>query len=167
MVEGPTPSSPARGEDLLKSPQRHAEVVEGPTHLVIGLRPAVSKFNAANPATYGVEIRPLLVATIRRFPQRKINSTLPTPGIMSPLDTLRMPSGPSKIAVPLATSRSVQPSIVVGLVSGVRVSLTRVCRSTALAIDGVVGAAPTDDFAWAEEEETFELCDNCADGRSL
>ena len=128
MVEGPTPSSPARGEDLLKSPQRHAEVVEGPTHLVIGLRPAVSKFNAANPVTYGVEIRPLLVATIRRFPQRKINSTLPTPGIMSPLDTLRMPSGPSKIAVPLATSRSVQPSIVVGLVSGVGVSLTRVLQ---------------------------------------
>lgn len=165
MVEGPTPSSPARGEDLLKSPQRHAEVVEGPTHLVIGLRPAVSKFNAANPATYGVEIRPLLVATIRRFPQRKIDSTLPTPGIMSPLDTLRMPSGPSKIAVPLATSRSVQPSIVVGLVSGVGVSLTRVCKSTALAIDGV--AAPTDDFAWADEEEMFEPCDNCADGRSV
>ena len=165
MVEGPTPSSPARGEDLLKSPQRHAEVVEGPTHLVIGLRPAVSKFNAANPATYGVEIRPLLVATIRRFPQRKIDSTLPTPGIMSPLDTLRMPSGPSKIAVPLATSRSVQPSIVVGFVSGVGVSLTRVCKSTALAIDGV--AAPTDGFAWAGDEEMFEPCDNCADGRSV
>ena len=46
------------------------------SHLVTGLRPA-SKFNAADPVTYGVEIRPLLVATIRRFPQRKIDSTLP------------------------------------------------------------------------------------------
>jgi hypothetical protein len=152
----------------LKNPQRHAEVAEGQTHLLIGLRPAVSKFNAANPVTYGVEIRPLLVATIRRFPQRKMDSTLPTPGIMSPLDTLRMPSGPSKTAVPLATSRSVQPSIVVGLVSGVGASLTRVCRS--LAIDGVVGVAPTDDFVWffVDEGETLELCGNCAeDGRSV
>ena len=139
-----------------------------PTHQPFGYRPpAGSKFNAADPVTYGVEIRPLLVATIRRFPQRKIDSTRPTPGIMSPLDTLRMPSGPSKIAVPLATSRSVQPSIVVGLVSGVGVSLTRVCKSTALAVDGVVGAAATDDFAWAGEEEMFEPCDNCADGRSV
>ena len=90
-------SSPARDEDLLKSPQRHAEVAEGQTHLLIGLRPAVSKFNAANPVTYGVEIRPLLVATIRRFPQRKIDSTRPTPGIMSPLDTSGCHPAPSKI----------------------------------------------------------------------
>ena len=139
-----------------------------PTHQPFGYRPPPGlKFNAADPVTYGVEIRPLLVATIRRFPQRKINSTRPTPGIMSPLDTLRMPSGPSKTAVPFATSRSVQPSIVVGLVSGVAASLTQFCRSTALAIDGVVGVALTDDFAWffVDEGETFELCDNCAGDR--
>ena len=79
---------------------------------------------------------------------------------MSPRATVRMPSGPSKTAVPLATSRSVQPSIVVGLVSGVAVSLTRVCRS--LAIDEVVDAALADDFTWlcADEGEIFELFGN-------
>ena len=67
---------------------------------------------------YGVEIRPLLVATIKRFPQRMIATTLPTPGTVSPRFTLKLPPGPSNTAVPLTTSRSVQPSMVVGLVSG-------------------------------------------------
>ena len=164
MVEGPLQFAGARRGPIEES-AASCRGCRGTNLFAYRLRPAVSKFNAADPVTYSVEIRPLLVATIRRFPQRKIDSTRPTPGIMSPLDTLRMPSGPSKIAVPLATSRSVQPSIVVGLVSGVGVSLTRVCKSTALAIDGV--AAPTDDFAWADEEEMFEPCDNCADGRSV
>jgi hypothetical protein len=78
-----------------------------------------------------------------------------------------MPSGPSKTAVPLATSRSVQPSIVVGFVSGIAVSLTRLGGS--LAIDEVVGAALTDDFAWlfADAGEMFEFCGNFAkDGPS-
>lgn len=82
---------------------------------------------------------------------------------MSPRDTVRMPPGPSKTAVPLATSRSVHPSIVVGLVSGVAVSLTRDCGS--LAIDEVAGAALTGDFAWlfADEEEMFEFCGSCVE----
>ena len=68
---------------------------------------------------YGVEIKPLLVATIKRLPQRTIESTLPTPGTVCPGVTFQTPFGPSMTAVPLTTSRSVQPSIVVGLVSGV------------------------------------------------
>ena len=82
---------------------------------------------------------------------------------MSPRDTVRMPPGPSKTAVPLATSRSVHPSIVVGLVSGVAVSLTRDCGS--LTIDEVAGGALTGDFAWlfADEEEMFELFGNCVE----
>ena len=58
--------------------------------------------------------------------------------------------------------------MVVGLVSGVAVSLTRVCAS--LAIDEVVVAALTDDFAWlfANKVEMFEFCGNCAeDGPSV
>jgi hypothetical protein len=71
---------------------------------------------------HGVEIRPLLVATTKRLPQRTIESTRPIPGSVSPGVTLQTPFGPSITAVPLITSRSVQPSIVVGLVSGVGVS---------------------------------------------
>jgi hypothetical protein len=39
-----------------------------------------------------------------------------------------MPLGPCKTAVPLVASRSAQPSMVAGLVSGVGVSLARACR---------------------------------------
>jgi hypothetical protein len=53
---------------------------------------------------YGVEISPLLVTTIQRLPQRTIDSILPTPGNGSPRLTLHMPLGPSKRAVPSATS---------------------------------------------------------------
>jgi hypothetical protein len=77
---------------------------------------------------YGVEIKPLLVATIHRLPQRTIDSTRPTPGTVSPRFTLQMPFGPSKTAVPLVTSRSIQPSMVVGLVSGTGVRFDRECR---------------------------------------
>jgi hypothetical protein len=111
--------------------------------------------------SYGVEIRPRLVATIQRSPQRRIESILPTPGTMSPRLTLQMPLGPSRIAIPFVTSRSVHPSIVVGLVSGIGVSFARssrslvlsrkeaVCRSNAgwPIVDGLGGAAPTDGFA--------------------
>ena len=79
-------------------------------------RAAIKSACAQSP--YGVEIRPLLVATIHRLPHRTINSTRPTPGTVSPRFTLQMPFGPSKTAVPLVTSRSIQPSMVVGLVSG-------------------------------------------------
>ena len=74
--------------------------------------------------TYGFEIRPLLVATIRRLPHRKIAMILPTPGTVSPRVTRQVPSGPSNTAVPFITSRSLQPSMVVGLVSGTGVNLT-------------------------------------------
>jgi hypothetical protein len=111
---------------------------------------------------YGVEIRPWLVATIQRSPQRRIESTLPTPGTVSPRLTLQMPLGPSKIAIPFATSRSVHPSIVVGRVSGIGVGLDRLSRSLALGriaaacccnacewsiTDALGVATPTDGFA--------------------
>jgi hypothetical protein len=67
---------------------------------------------------YGVAIKPLAVATIQRLPQRTIESTRPIPGTVSPRVAIRTPSGPSRTAVPSRTSRTVQPSIVVGRVSG-------------------------------------------------
>ena len=73
--------------------------------------------------SYGVVIRPLLVATIHRLPHRTIESTLPTPGTVSPRVALTMPSGPSKTTAPPTTSRIVQPGMVVGRVSGVGVVL--------------------------------------------
>ena len=85
-----------------------------------------------HPPTYGVEIRPLLVATIRRLPHRKINSILPTPGTVSPRVTRQVPLGPSNTAVPFVTSRSVQPLMVVGLVSGTGANFTGACNSCAL-----------------------------------
>src|SRR5215471_10173014 len=65
-----------------------------------------------------VEIRPLLVATIQRLPQRTIESIFPTPGTVSPRVAFHTPFGPSNTAVPPLTSRMVHPSMVVGLVSG-------------------------------------------------
>jgi hypothetical protein len=70
------------------------------------------------PASYWVEIRPRLVATIQRLPQSTIESTLPTPGTVSPRAADQVPFGPSSTTLPPTTSRTVQPSIVVGLVSG-------------------------------------------------
>jgi hypothetical protein len=69
-------------------------------------------------ALYGVAIKPLAVATIQRLPQRTIESIRPMPGTVSPRVAIRIPSGPPRTAVPPRTSRTVQPSIVVGLVSG-------------------------------------------------
>ena len=79
--------------------------------------------NAEFRTCYRVEIRPLLVATIQRLPQRTIESIFPTPGTVSPRVAFQMPLGPSRTAVPPLTSRIVQPSIVVGLVSGTGVGL--------------------------------------------
>src|SRR5262249_60132569 len=67
---------------------------------------------------YGVKIKPLLVATIQRLPHRTIESTLPTPGTVSPCPTRQTPFGPCTTAMPSMTSISAQPAIVVGLVSG-------------------------------------------------
>jgi hypothetical protein len=120
-------------------------------------------------STYGVEIKPRLVATTKRFPQRTIESTRPIPGTVCPGVTLQTPFGPSITAVPLTTSRSVQPSMVVGLVSGVGVSFVGVRASFTLApVDAVrdatieslpasrdSGAVVTD---VVEAEETFEFC---------
>ena len=80
----------------------------------------------SHPPTYGVEIRPVLVATIRRLPHRKIETILPTPGTVSPRVTRQVPLGPSNTAVPFITSRNVQPSMVVGLVSGTGADFTGV-----------------------------------------
>src|SRR5262249_56072655 len=79
--------------------------------------------------TYGVEIRPVLVATIQRSPQRTIESTLPPPGTLSPRVTRQTPLGPWMTAVPLTTSRSAHPAIVVGFVSGNGVRFARLCSS--------------------------------------
>ena len=67
---------------------------------------------------HGVEINPRLVATIQRLPQRTIELILPAPGTVSPRVAFQTPVGPSKTAVERFTSRTDQPSIVVGLVSG-------------------------------------------------
>ena|SRR6476659_2860969 len=84
----------------------------------------------SHPPTYGVEIRPVLVATIRRLPHRKIETILPTPGTVSPRVTCQvLPLGPSNTAVPFITSRSVQPSMVAGLVSGTGANFTGACRA--------------------------------------
>ena len=80
----------------------------------------------------GVVTRPLLVATIQRLPQRTIESIRPTPGILSPTATFRIPSGPSNTAVLPRTSLMVQPSIVVGRVSGVGVRLGVTCMRGSL-----------------------------------
>src|SRR5580765_4604054 len=99
----------------------------------------------SHPPTYGVEIRPLLVATIRRLPHRKIDSILPTPGTVSPRVTRQVPLGPSNTAVPFVTSRSVQPSMVVGLVSGTGANFTGAWRSRGLGNEclGSSGATAT------------------------
>src|SRR5271166_3227337 len=73
-----------------------------------------------------VVIRPLLVATTQRSPQRTIESIVPTPGTVSPRTTSQMPLGPTKTALPSTTSRTVQPSIVVGLVSGTALGLDEI-----------------------------------------
>jgi len=47
-----------------------------------------------------------------------MESIRPSPGIRSPRAAIRMPSGPSRTAVPSRTSTTVHPGMVVGLVSG-------------------------------------------------
>jgi hypothetical protein len=83
---------------------------------------------------YGVAIKPLAVATIQRLPQRTIESIRPIPGTVSPRTAVRIPSGPSRTAVPPRTSTTVQPSIVVGLVSATGTKGSR-------AVSGVLAGA--------------------------
>src|SRR5262249_50663059 len=73
-----------------------------------------------------VEMRPLVVATIQRLPQRTIESIRPIPGTVSPCAARQAPLGPSSTTVPPTTSRIVQPSIVVGRVSGIATGLGRI-----------------------------------------
>ncbi len=121
--------------------------------------------------TYCVDIKPLLVATTKRLPQRTIESTLPTPGTVCPSVTFQTPLGPSNTAVPLTTSRSVQPSVVAGLVSSVGVSCVVVRTSFTLAPVKVICRGATVESLLAsrdrgavltdvvEAEETFGFCD--------
>src|SRR5262249_55305554 len=126
------------------------------------------------PSAYGVEIKPRLVATTNRLPQRTMESTRPIPGTVCPGVTFQTPFGPSITAVPLTTSRSVQPSMVVGLVSGIGVSCIGLRASFTLApVDAVRGDA-TVAFLLAsrdsgavvtdvvEAEETFDFCGTSA-----
>src|SRR3954463_1009836 len=82
---------------------------------------------------YGVAINPAAVAMTQRLPQRTMDSTRPTPGMVSPRAAIRIPSGPSRTAVPSRTSTTVQPGIVAGLVSGAATSGCRV----AIAAEGL------------------------------
>ena len=80
----------------IESSERHAEL---PT-----LRLRGSKFDAADPVTYGVEIVPSCSSPLSgRFPQR-LHLTLPTSGIMLPLDTPDAIRPFQDLPVPLATS---------------------------------------------------------------
>ena len=94
-------------------------------------------------------MRPLLVTTIQRLPQRTIDSTLPTRGTVSPRIALQTPSGPSKTAVAPETSRTVQPSMVSGLVSG---------NGIGLGLGRVLGRCPKSDAAGSRA-----LCCNTAE----
>src|ERR1700746_675131 len=107
---------------------------------------------------------------MKRLPQRTIESTLPTPGTVCPGVTFQAPFGPSITAVPLTTSRSIQPSIVVGLVSGVGVSLARGRTSfTEAPVEAVRRGATVESMLasrdsgavladFVEKAETFGFC---------
>jgi len=84
-----------------------------------------------------------------------MESIRPIPGTVSPRVTVQMPSGPSRIAVPPRTSRTVQPSIVVGLVSGTATIISRgtakapvrlvfVCTTEAVREDAAARGVPSE-----------------------
>ena len=94
---------------------------------------------------YSVAIKPFAVAiSIQGCPERTIESIRPTPGTVSPRVTVETPSGPSRIAVAPRTSRTVQPSIVVGLVSGTATIGSRGGSEAALEFVGTTGAVRED-----------------------
>src|SRR6478736_4658901 len=82
--------------------------------------------------------------SVKRLSQRTMESTRPTPGIMSPRAAIRIPSGPSRTAVPSRTSMTVHPGMVVGLVSGAgaKGGLTAIVAPDVLAFG--CDAAPAD-----------------------
>src|SRR4051794_32465115 len=67
-----------------------------------------------------------------------MESIRPIPGTMSPRAAVRTPSGPSRTTVPPRTSRTVQPAIVVGFVSGTATS----SRAAGAAFAGVARDGP-------------------------
>ena len=93
----------------------------------------------------------------QRLPQRTMDSTRPSPGMVSPRAAILIPSGPSRTAVPSRTSTTVQPGIVAGLVSG---AATRGCRSAIAAAEG-----PT--FAWEAELAAGRATGNRAGGLGM
>ena len=72
-----------------------------------------------------------------------MDSTLPTPGTVCPRVALQTPLGPANTAVPFTTSRSVQPSMVFGRVSGVGLSTVRVRTSFTVAPVEALGRGAT------------------------
>ena len=66
---------------------------------------------------------------------------LPSPGTTSPRLTFKMPLGPSRAAIPFVTSRTLHPSIVVGLVSGTGVGFVPLSVSFPLTVSGLYSAA--------------------------
>jgi hypothetical protein len=99
-----------------------------------------------------------------------MESTLPIPGTVCPGVTFQTPFGPSITAVPLTTSRSVQPIMVVGLVSGVGVSFVGVRTSFTVApVEAVRRGATVESMLasrdsgavladFVETAETFGFC---------
>src|SRR5262249_15390146 len=59
---------------------------------------------------FWVEMRPLVVATIQRLPQRTIESIRPIPGTVSPCAARQAPLGPSSTTVPPTTRPSWTPT---------------------------------------------------------
>src|SRR5713226_666705 len=99
--------------------------VPGPRNLRSSMRDVRSRTRTATVSniflacrTHRVVIKPLLVETIQRLPHRTIESTVPSPGTVSPRATFQTPLGPCNTALPLATSRITHPSRTVGFVSG-------------------------------------------------
>ena len=72
-----------------------------------------------------------------------MDSTLPTPGTICPRVALQTPLGPANTAVPFTTSRSVQPSMVFGRVSGVGLSFVGVRTSFNVAPVEALGRGAT------------------------
>jgi hypothetical protein len=97
----------------------------------------------------------------KRLPQRTIASALPTPGTVCPSVTLQIPLRPCSSAGPLVTSRSVQPGMVVGLVSGAGATFValRICSALApvrcTAVECLLAAGATNAV---DAEETSKLC---------
>src|SRR5262249_620720 len=111
-----------RSETRVISAERRAQPAIAPAYGTRGSNPLLIENQ------FWVEIRPLVVATIQRLPQRTIESIRPIPGTVSPCAARQAPLGPSSTTVPPTTSRIVQPSIVVGRVSAIAPGLPTTSR---------------------------------------